>query len=129
MIKFPKDDKTYRWTSHIKGKMVFYNLSPQKILTVLKNPARKEVGIADGTLAVMKRNDTPKRKQEIWLMYSVGQRPAGSKLNGRKSLVVGGKFVMISAWRYPGKSPLGKRLPISDELLNEIKEAWFESEK
>ncbi len=120
LIKFPKDDKTYRWTSHIKGKMVFYGLSPQKILTVLKSPDRKEEGIALDTLAVMKRNDTPKRKQEIWVMYAVGPSESTSKKFNVKS----SKRVMISAWRYPGKSKPGKQIPIPDDILMEIKE-WF----
>ncbi|MEK7640499.1 MAG: hypothetical protein AAB389_00685 [Patescibacteria group bacterium] len=113
MFKFPKNDKSFRWTSHIKSKMLFYGISEQKLKTVLKNPARKEEGVVEGTLAVMMRNDTPKRKQEIWLMYALGK----------------GAKTMISAWRYPGQSKPGKRLPISDELLMEIKEAWFEDKK
>ncbi len=112
-VKFPKNDKNFKWTQHIKDKMLFYGISEQKIKTILKNPDRKEEGIAEGTLAVMKRNDTPKRKQEIWLMYLAGK----------------GAKTMISTWRYPGKSKPGKRLPISDELLQEIKESWFEKEK
>jgi hypothetical protein len=63
MIKFPKDDKKFRWTSHIKNKMLFYGISEQKIKTILKSPNRKEEGIVPNTLAVMKRNDTPKRKE------------------------------------------------------------------
>lgn len=120
MIRFPKDDKTYRWTSHIKSKMVYYNLSPQKILTVLKNPNRKEEGVATDTLAVMKRNDTPKRKEEIWVMYAIGSgEPTSKKLKVKSK-----KYVMISAWRYPGKSKPGKQIPIPDDILMEIKE-WF----
>lgn len=103
---------------------MFYGISEQKLKTILKTPDRKEEGIAEGTLAVMKRNDTPKRKQEMWLMYAVGSgMPASKKLKGESS-----KRVMISTWRYPGKSQPGKQLPISDALMAEIKEAWFEKE-
>ncbi|TSC83345.1 MAG: Uncharacterized protein G01um101419_28 [Parcubacteria group bacterium Gr01-1014_19] len=124
-LKFPKNDKNFRWTQHIKDKMVYYGLSEQKLKTVLKNPKRKEEGIAEGTLAVMMRNDTPKRKQEIWLMYAVGSgEPTSKKLKVKSSM-----RVMISAWRYPGQSKPGKQLPISDELLEEIKKVWFEEEK
>lgn len=124
-VKFPKNDKNFRWTQHIKDKMMFYGISEQKLKTILKGPDRKEGGIAEGTMAVMKRNDTPKRKQEIWLMYAVG---SGSSIN-KKLGIKSSARVMISAWRYPGKSQPGKQLPISDELMAEIKEAWFENAK
>ncbi|MEK7653833.1 MAG: hypothetical protein AAB345_00940 [Patescibacteria group bacterium] len=125
MFKFPKNDRSFRWTSHIKSKMLFYGISEQKLKTVLKNPARKEEGVAEGTLAVMMRNDTPKRKQEIWLMYTVGSgEPTSLKFKVQSS-----KRVMISCWRYPGQSKPGKQLPISDEMLEEIKKVWFEEKK
>lgn len=115
MIKFPKDDKTYRWTSHIKNKLVFYRLSPEKIKTILNSYDRKEEGIAPRTVAVMKRSDTPKRKEEIWVMY---QR--APKTKGKLS-----KKILISAWRYPGISKPGKQIPIPDDILEEIEKKWF----
>ena len=118
-MKFPKDDKSYRWTSHIKGKMVYYRLSPQIIKNILRTPTRKEEGIAPNTLAVMKRNDKPKRKEELWLMYSQ-QKPASKKFG-----VEGSKVIMISAWRYPGKSKPGKEIPIPHDILEEIQKEWF----
>lgn len=121
-FKFPKNDKNFRWTQHIKDKMMFYGISEQKIKTILNKPDRKEEGIAQGTLAVMKRNDTPKRQQEIWLMYAVGS----GESTGKKLKVKNPARVMISAWRYPGKSKPGKQLPIPDEVLAEIKAFWFE---
>lgn len=108
VIKFPKNDSKYRWTSHIKDKMMFYRISEQKIKTILKTPDRKEEGIALDTFALMKRNDTPKRKEEVWVMY------AGHP-----------KKIMISTWRYPGKSKPGKEIPIPDDILEEIKKDWF----
>lgn len=119
MIKFPKDDKQYKWTSHIKGKLLFYNLSPQKLKTILKSYDRKEEGIAPGTMAVMKRNDTPKRKEEIWVMYA----PASQE--SQKSKVKSRKLILISAWRYPGMTKAGKRIPIPDDILEEIQREWF----
>lgn len=109
MIKFPKNDSKTRWTRHIKDKMLFYRISEQKIKTILKSPNRKEEGIAQGTLAVMKRSDTPKRKEELWVMYAE-QAP---------------KKVMISTWRYPGQSKPGKEIPIPEDILEEIKKEWF----
>lgn len=104
LFKFPKNDKNFSWTSHVKNKMLRYRLSEQKIKTVLKNPSRKEEGIAPDTLAVMKRNDTPKRKEEIWTMY----QKKGFKMH------------IISAWRYPGVSPKGKEIPIPEDILQEL---------
>lgn len=110
----PKDDKNYKWTSHIKNKMMYYRLSAQKIKNILKFYDRKEEGIAPKTQAVMKRNDTPKRKEEIWVMYQIM-----SKVNGQMS-----KVVLISAWRYPGISKKGNKIPVPDEILAEI-QTWF----
>ena len=36
LFKFPKDDKFFHWTRHIKDKMLFYRISEQKIKTILK---------------------------------------------------------------------------------------------
>lgn len=113
LFKFPKDDKYFSWTSHVKNKILQYRLSEQKIKTVLKNYVRKEDGIAPKTTAVMKRNDTPKRKEEIWVMYQ--------ELS-RKSKVESQKLRIISAWRYPGISPKGKEIPIPRDILEELQE-------
>jgi hypothetical protein len=109
MIKFPKNTKEYRWTQHIKNKMLFYNISEQKIKTVLKSYNRKEKGIAPNTIAVMKRNDKPKRKEEIWVMYQ-----EKAKIKNKKAKI------MISAWRYPGKSRPGKEIFIPGDTLSEL---------
>lgn len=109
IFRFPKDDKKYHWTQHIKDKMLFYGISEQKIKTILKSPDRHEEGIAPNTNAAMKRNDKPKRKEEMWVMYKKR----------------GGKSLMISAWRYPGKSKAGKEIPIPDDVLSEIEKQWF----
>ena|SRR3989344_8613144 len=111
MFSFPKNDSRFSWTQHIKGKMIFYRISEQKIKTILKSPDRKETGIALNTLAVMKRNDKLKRLEELWVMYQM--------------IPKSGKYTMISAWRYPGKSKAGKQIPIPDEILLEIQNTWF----
>lgn len=107
MIKFPKNDGGFYWTQHIKVKMLFYRLSPQKIKTVLKFCDRKEEGIAPNTIAIMKRNDTKKRKEEIWVMYQL----VNNKIP---------KFTMISVWRYPGISKKGAAIPIPDDIAKEL---------
>ncbi|MBI4991898.1 MAG: hypothetical protein HZB99_01655 [Candidatus Harrisonbacteria bacterium] len=113
LFKFLKDDKNFSWTSHVKRKMLQYRLSEQKIKTVLKNPTRKEEGIAPNTSAVMKRNDTPKRKEEMWVMYQT----SGDRVKG-----LGVRKKIISAWRYPGISPKGKEIPVPEDILDELRQ-------
>lgn len=88
------------WTKHSIEKMRFYNLSENRIKRVLRNPNRKEEGIAPETLAVMQRTGTKKHPTEIWVMYQM----------------VNSKFKIISAWRYPGISPEGKEIPIPEDI-------------
>lgn len=95
-------------------------MSEQKIRTIISRPDRKEEGIAPNTLAVMKRHDTPKRKEELWVMYATSELAPG-----KKPRFGGAKRVMISAWRYPGKSKPGKLIPIPDDILEEISKEWF----
>lgn len=113
-IKFPKDDKYFSWTRHIKNKMIFYGLSEARIKSVLKSPKRKEEGIAPSTTAVMKRNDRGKKKEEIWVMFKKSHK---SKVI---SYMSGAKLLMISAWRYPGVSKKEKTIPIPEDILNEL---------
>ncbi len=117
-FKFPKDDQRFSWTNHIKNKMLFYGLSEQKIRSVLNAPKRKEEGIAPQTVAVMKRNDRGKKKEEIWVMYlrrpdiNVGGRSPDRERRGR--------LLMISAWRYPGISKPGTEIPIPNDIRKEL---------
>jgi hypothetical protein len=104
LFKLPKDKKEIHWTRHIKEKMREYQLSERKLLKIFKNPERKEEGIAPGTVAVMQTGGR-KRPYEIWLMYQI-----------RKS-----KIIMISAWKYPGKSPI-REPPIPEEVLENLEE-------
>ena len=104
LFKLPKDKKEIHWTRHIKEKMRESQLSERKLLKIFKNPERKEEGIAPGTVAVMQAGGR-KRPYEIWLMYQI-----------RKS-----KIIMISAWKYPGKSPIRKP-PIPEEVLENLEE-------
>ena len=133
-IKFPKDDKYFRWTRHIKNKMIFYALSEARIKSIFKNPQRKEEGIAPNTVAVMKVSKEGKGaapykrgeprpfrrngREEIWLMY----KNQKSEVRSQKSET---KIIMISAWRYPGVSKPGKAIPIPDDILQEL-EAEFD---
>ncbi len=92
-----------RWTEHVKRKMRFYGLSRTRLLRVLRHPKRVETGIAPNTTALMQPANS-KHTSEIWLMYS-------KKSTG---------LVIITAWRYPGKSPVRGNLPIPEEIRREL---------
>lgn len=92
------------WTKHAAEKMRFYNLSENRLKRVFRNPDRKEKGIAPETLAAMQRTGSKKRPTEIWLMF----QEAGKKIK------------IISAWRYPGISPVNKPIPIPEDILEEL---------
>lgn len=117
-FKFPKNDKNFLWTQHVKNKMLHYRISEQKIKMVLKNPSRKEEGIALKTLAVMKRNDTQKRKEEVWVMFQHANSAPSPK--GSSNAKASTRTKIISTWRYPGISPRGKEIPIPEDILEEL---------
>lgn len=98
MIKSEK----YFWTRHSQYKMRYYGLSPQRIKRVIRHPARTEEAIAPGLIAVMAPSDS-KKYSEIWAMYKLTKT----------------QIKIITAWRYPGKSPA--RNPIPQEILDEIR--------
>ena len=105
----PKNDKRISWTRHAKEKMKFYQLSERRLKKVLRNPDREEKGVAFQTTAVMQRAGSKKHPYEIWLMYQL----INSKQKGKK-------IKIISAWRYPGVSPIGKP-PIPQDILEDLK--------
>lgn len=102
MIQFSSGDQKYVWTLHARLKMKYYGLSESRIKRIIRFPARTEEGIVENTVAVMQPAGS-KRYQEIWTMYKVFKK----------------KIKIITAWRYPGKSPA--RDPIPAEVLKEIK--------
>lgn len=91
-------------------KMRFYGISEGRIRRIIRFPKRVEEGIADTTVAVMQPAGS-KRYQEIWVMYKI-QRP---RSKGEKP-----KIKVITAWRYPGKSP--ERDPVPGEVLEEVRQ-------
>lgn len=103
LFKLPKDTKEIHWTKHIKEKMKQYQISERKILRIFRNPERKEVGVAPKTIAAMKTGGTKKHPYEIWIMYQK-----------RK------KLIMISTWKYPGKSPIREPPPIPEDVLESL---------
>ena len=94
-----KINDKYQWTQHSIYKMRHYGLSAQRIKRIIRHPERIEEAIVPNMIAVMCQN----KKQEIWAMYVVA----------KKSIKI------ITAWRYPGKSPI--RNPIPKEILDEIR--------
>ena len=106
-FKLPKDDNQYHWTSHSKGKMIQYQISESLVKRIISYPKRTEEGIAPATLAAM-RPTASKKSSELWVMYKKEK----------------GKKFIISTWRYPGVSPIGKPIIIPNEVLEEL-EKWF----
>ncbi len=118
--KEPKNTSRYFWTEHAKFKMRFYGLSEQKVLGVISSPKRKEEGIVEKTIAVMKPvlpkviDGKEVWKQEVWVMY---QKKCKNKKSKCKILEKN-SLKIISAWRYPGVSP--QKNPIPEEILWEL---------
>ena len=108
-IEIMKSGDKYLWTKHSQYKMRYYGLSPQRIKRIIRHPARTEEAIVPGMIAVMTTSDS-KKYSEIWAIYAFIR----SNIKGQMS-----KVKVITAWRYPGKSPT--RNPIPKEILEEIK--------
>ena len=104
MIILPKKSQTIHWTNHSKMKMRHYRFSESRVLRILRKPDRVEEGIAPYTLAAMQKSGTKKHPTEAWLMYQI-----------KKS-----KVTIISAWRFPGITPVGQRPQIPQDTLDEI---------
>jgi hypothetical protein len=100
--------------------MQYYGLSPQKVLGIISRPKRKEEGIVENTVAVMKPvspkmiDGNEKWKSEIWCMYE----KRGAQKNNTKHQIQNTRYRIISAWRYPGVSP--KKNPIPEDILREL---------
>ncbi|MBI3114579.1 MAG: hypothetical protein HYZ07_01325 [Candidatus Harrisonbacteria bacterium] len=136
LLRFPKDDASMRWTAHVKNKMVQYGLGEGRIRRVIKNGTRREEGVAPNTVAVMQRNDTPKRKEEIWVMVQESRnqennktiKQGNTKLEALRISLRRTKMTIISAWRYPGVSKPGKAIPIPDDVMEELDRMIAEGE-
>ncbi len=122
----------YHWTNHVAGKMVYYGLSADRVKRVIRSPYRSEKGIAPDTIAVMspsgrspagrQQNGKPLPwKEEIWVMYAEKSGPKGVSVMDKMQTLLGKKKVIITAWRYPGKSPIREAIPIPENILAELK--------
>jgi len=105
--------------ARVKGKMIYYGISESLIKRIIRFPKRREEGIAPGTTAVMTPTSNKKNPQEIWVMYQTAAKKA-TEIPNDKFQMTKPKVKIISAWRYPGVSPVGKRIPIPDEILQEL---------
>lgn len=140
-LKIPKNTDKYQWTEHSIYKMKQYGLTAQRVLRVINNPQRKEVGIVKNTIAVMQptsmntKNGKRVWSSEVWCMYVIKKHKIqetnhkqiqNSKIQNPHSafghlLPAREKGIkIISAWRYPGVSP--ERDPIPEEILREVEE-------
>ena len=99
-------EEKFFWTTHSKHKMRQYQFSERRVLGIIRKPARKEEGIAPGTIASMQVTGTKKHPTEAWAMYLVLKKPRGLKV--------------ISTWRYPGRTPEGSRPEIPQDVMEEL---------
>lgn len=92
--------------------MQYYRLAESVIKKIIRFPKRIETGVAEGTIACMiprksatRSRGRPSKGEELWVMYQIkGQRKH-----------------IITAWRYPGISPIRDVLPIPEDILEELK--------
>jgi len=110
LLKLPKEETIY-WTKHSKSKMRQYRLSEKRVLRIFRKPDRKEEGVAPGTTAAMQITGTKKHPTEVWTMYQLIRL----KVKGERL-----KIKIISAWRYPGRTPIGQRPIIPEDTLEEL---------
>ena len=130
-LKLPEERKVY-WTQHSKMKMRQYRFSEKRVLKIFRRPDRVEEGIAEGTIAAMQITGTKKNPTEAWVMYVILRRPKGGSRSsasrqrrqyGRSpaKLSLPPKGIkIISAWRYPGRTPMSERPVIPEDTLNEL---------
>jgi len=120
------------WTDHVKMKMHQYRLSESRVKRVMRFPRRLETGVAPDTVAGMQPAGSTKHPYEIWVMWSQKKLKAqklkfktqNSKLENFKKFGQKPEIVIISAWRYPGVSPVQEPPPIPDdvwEIIRKIK--------
>lgn len=114
-FKILKNDAKYFWTLHAIRKMAFYGLSADRVKRVIRNPKRVEEGIAENTIAVMVPGTNKKKPSEVWIMYQMKYQKSNIK---NQNL---GRKIIISAWRYPGVSPVRDKIPIPPDILEELK--------
>jgi len=104
MIKIKATTKKFFWTKHAQEKMKHYQLSESRIKRVLRHPLRLEEGIVENTTAAMQSAGSKAHPYEIWMMYQTTNE----------------QIKIISAWRYPGVTKPGDKIPIPEDVLGEL---------
>ncbi len=102
------------WTEHSKIKMRQYRLSESRVKRILRFPKRLEVGVAPDTVAGMQPAGSKKHPYEIWVMWVVGSLKSDVRFQRAK------KITIISAWRYPGVTPVGERPILPDDTASKL---------
>ncbi len=128
-----KKFKRLHWTEHSKSKMRQYHLSKSKLINLLYNPQRKELGIVPGTIALMQTiKDYSVLKKKALFHQGFRRRQGFGGQVGRARKTPGEVWLMyqdiknknlrkiISAWRYPGVSKPGEEIPIPKDIRQEI---------
>lgn len=103
-MKVELKTKKFYWTRHAKDKMRYYQLSESRIKRVLRHAKRVEEGVAENTVAAMQSAGSKKHPYEVWIMYQIRE----DAIN------------IISAWRYPGVTKLGGKVPVPEDILAEL---------
>ncbi len=91
------------FTKHSQCKMHYYKLSESLVKRIIRFPDRIQEGIAENTIAVMKKASSKKEK-EYWAMYQINNE----------------KIKIITAWIYPGKSPKNDIIPLPQYIIDEL---------
>jgi adenylate cyclase len=97
-------------------KMQYYGISEGRVKRIIRFPKRTEEGIVPDTVTVMQPSGA-KRYQEIWVMYKLA--PQATNNQKQKTYNRNKKIKIITAWRYPGKSP--ERDPVPKEIIEEVR--------
>lgn len=124
-------DEKYVWTHHARMKLRHYRLTESRIKRIIRHPSRIEESVVEGAVACMQPSSATAvasafanagadksagkpaygNYSEIWVMYVL--------LSARRKEKKIKQMKIITAWRYPGKSP--ERDPVPAEILREIK--------
>lgn len=105
-LEIPGQKEKIIWTQHSRAKMRQYRFSEKRVIKIFRKPSRLEEGIASYTIAAMQPSGTKKNPSEVWVMYQKLKKPKAVRI--------------ISAWRYPGKTPIGERPIIPIDTLEEL---------
>lgn len=99
-------ESKYIWTHHSRDKMKYYRLTESRIKRIIRHPTRIEEGIFEEAIACMQPAEG-KKYSEIWALYVLHNEKGAKRVK------------VITAWRYPGRSP--ERNPIPPDVLREIR--------